>query len=228
MTPDSQWTAVDAYVNRVLTADDEVLSGAIKASETAGLPAISVTPQQGKLLHTLARAIHARAILEIGTLGGYSTIWLARAIAPGGLVTTIEADARHAEVARRNIRHAGVERLVDLRVGRAQDVLPQLESERAGPFDFVFIDADKPSTTDYFNWALTLSRPGALIFVDNVVRNGGLGDASTSDADAQGMRRFTEALGRDRRVTASVIQTVCSKGYDGFALALVNGGERRP
>ncbi len=228
MTPDSQWTAVDAYVNRVLTADDEALSGAIKASETAGLPAISVTPQQGKLLHTLARAIHARAILEIGTLGGYSTIWLARAIAPGGLVTTIEADARHAEVARRNIRHAGVERLVDLRVGRAQDVLPQLESERAGPFDFVFIDADKPSTTDYFNWALTLSRPGALIFVDNVVRNGGLGDASTSDADAQGMRRFTEALGRDRRVTASVIQTVCSKGYDGFALALVNGGERRP
>jgi predicted O-methyltransferase YrrM len=228
MTPDSQWTAVDAYVNRVLTADDEALSGAIKASETAGLPAISITPQQGKLLHTLARAIHARAILEIGTLGGYSTIWLARAIAPGGLVTTIEADARHAEVARRNIRHAGVERLVDLRVGRAQDVLPQLESERAGPFDFVFIDADKPSTTDYFNWALTLSRPGALIFVDNVVRNGGLGDASTSDADAQGMRRFTEALGRDRRVTASVIQTVCSKGYDGFALALVNGGERRP
>src|SRR3954471_10070245 len=228
MTPDSQWTAVDTYVNRVLMADDEPLRAAIAASEAAGLPAISVTPQQGKFLHVLARSIRARAILEIGTLGGYSTIWLARAVAPGGLVTTIEADAKHAEVARRNIRHAGVERLVDLRVGRAQDVLPQLESERAGPFDFVFIDADKPSTTDYFNWALTLSRPGALIFVDNVVRNGGLGDASTSDADAQGMRRFTEALGRDRRVTASVIQTVCSKGYDGFALALVNGGERRP
>jgi predicted O-methyltransferase YrrM len=228
MTPDSQWTAVDAYVNRVLTADDEALSAAIKASETAGLPAISVTPQQGKLLHTLARAIHSRAILEIGTLGGYSTIWLARAVAPGGLVTTIEADARHAEVARGNLRRAGVERLVDLRVGRAQDVLPQLESERAGPFDFVFIDADKPSTTDYFNWALTLSRPGALIFVDNVVRNGGLGDESTRDADAQGMRRFTEALGRDKRVTVSVIQTVCSKGYDGFALALVNGEQRRP
>jgi len=228
MTPDSRWTAVDTYVNGVLIADDDALSAAVQASEAAGLPAISVTPQQGKLLHVMARSIRSRAILEIGTLGGYSTIWLARAVAPAGLVTTIEADAKHAEVARANIARAGLERIVDLRVGRAQEVLPQLEAERAGPFDFVFIDADKPSTTDYFNWALRLSRPGALIFVDNVVRNGGLGDASTTDADAQGMRRFTEALGRDARVTASVIQTVCSKGYDGFALALVNGEERRP
>jgi predicted O-methyltransferase YrrM len=223
MTTDARWTDVDMYVNAVLTANDEALSAAMKASEAAGLPAISVTPQQGKFLHTLARSIRSRTILEIGTLGGYSTIWLARAVAPGGLVTTIESDAKHAEVARANIARAGLERVVDLRVGRAQDVLPHIEAERAGPFDFVFIDADKPSTTDYFNWALKLSHPGALIFVDNVVRNGGLGDAATSDADALGMRRFTEALGKERRVTASVIQTVCSKGYDGFALALVNG-----
>ncbi|PYR91772.1 MAG: methyltransferase [Acidobacteria bacterium] len=227
MTSDSRWIDVDKYVNGVLAADDEALSAAIQASDAAGLPPISVTPQQGRFLYTLARSIRSRAILEVGTLGGYSTIWLARAVERGGLVTTIEADARHAEVARANITRAGVERLVDLRIGRAQDVLPQLEAERAGPFDFVFIDADKPSTTDYFNWALKLSRQGSLIFVDNVVRNGGLGDAASADADAQGMRRFTEALGRERRVTASVIQTVCSKGYDGFALALVNGEERR-
>jgi predicted O-methyltransferase YrrM len=223
MTADSRWVDVDKYVNGVVSADDEALSAAMKASEAAGLPAISVTPQQGKFLHTLARSIGSRAILEIGTLGGYSTIWLARAVAPGGLVTTIEADPKHVEVARANIARAGIARLVDLRVGRAQEVLPQLEAERAGPFDFVFIDADKPSTTEYFNWALKLTRQGSLIFVDNVVRNGGLGEAATSDADALGMRRFVEALGQDRRVTASVIQTVCSKGYDGFALALVNG-----
>jgi predicted O-methyltransferase YrrM len=223
MTADTTWTDVDRYVNGVLTADDDALVAAMQASEAAGLPAISVTPQQGRFLHTLARSVRSRAILEIGTLGGYSTIWLARAVAAGGLVTTIEAEPKHAEIARANIKRAGVERLVDLRVGRAQEVLPALEAERAGPFDFVFIDADKPSTTDYFNWALKLSRPGALIFVDNVVRNGGLGDAATSDADALGMRRFTEALGRERRVTASVIQTVGSKGYDGFALALVDG-----
>jgi predicted O-methyltransferase YrrM len=227
MTADSRWTDVDRYVNSVVPADDDALNSAMKASEAAGLPAISVTPQQGRLLHTLARSIRSRAILEIGTLGGYSTIWLARAVAPAGLVTTIEADAKHAEVARDNIARAEVGRLVDLRVGRAQDVLPQLEAERAGPVDFVFIDADKPSTTDYFNWALKLSRPGALIFVDNVVRDGSLGDSATADEDARGMRRFTEALGKERRVTASVIQTVCSKGYDGFALALVNGAERR-
>jgi len=221
------WAAVDRYIDDVLVTPDKALAAALAASAQAGLPAIAVSPSQGKLLHLMARAQGARRILEIGTLGGYSTIWLARAVERGGLVTTIEADARHAEVARANITRGGVERLVDLRVGRAQDVLPQLEAERAGPFDFVFIDADKPSTTDYFNWALKLSRQGSLIFVDNVVRNGGLGDAASADADAQGMRRFTEALGRERRVTASVIQTVCSKGYDGFALALVNGEERR-
>lgn len=223
MSTDTRWADVDAYVSRMLTPDDPALRAAMRASEAAGLPPISVTPLQGRFLHVMARAIRSRAILEIGTLGGYSTIWLARAVAPGGLVTTIEADAKHAEVARANIARAGLERLVDLRVGRAQDVLPELEAERAGPFDFVFIDADKPSTTEYFKWALKLSRQGSLIFVDNVVRDGGLSDASTADADAQGMRRFTEALGRERRVTASVIQTVCLKGYDGFALALVNG-----
>jgi predicted O-methyltransferase YrrM len=227
MATDSKWADVDTYVNGVLTADDDALIAAMRASAAAGLPSISVTPQQGRLLYTLARSIRSRAILEIGTLGGYSTIWLARAVAPGGLVTTVEAEPKHAAVARANIARAGVERLVDLRIGRAQDVLPQLEAERGGPFDFVFIDADKPSTTEYFDWAVKLARHGSLIFVDNVVRNGGLGDASTTDADARGMRRFTEALGRDRRVTASVIQTVCAKGYDGFALALVNGEESR-
>ncbi len=225
ITPDSRWADVDTYVNGVLTADDEALTAAMQASEAAGLPAISVTPQQGKFLYVLARSIRSRTILEIGTLGGYSTIWLARAVGPDGLVATIEADAKHAEVARANIARAGLARLVDLRIGRALDVLPQLQAERAGPFDFVFIDADKPSTTEYFDWALKLSRQGTLIFVDNVVRSGGLSDAATADADALGMRRFTEALGKERRVTASVIQTVCSKGYDGFALALVNGGK---
>jgi predicted O-methyltransferase YrrM len=224
-TIDTRWTNVDSYVNGLLTPDDPALTAAMQASEAAGLPAISVTPQQGKFLYVLARSIRSRAILEIGTLGGYSTIWLARAVAPDGLVTTIEADPKHAEVARANIARAGLQRSVDLRIGRALDVLPQLQLERAGPFDFVFIDADKPSTTDYFNWALKLSRQGSLIFVDNVVRDGGISDAATADADAQGMRRFTEALASERRVTASVIQTVCSKGYDGFALALVNGGK---
>src|SRR4029453_17964634 len=153
MTADPRWVDVDRYVNGVVSADDEALSAAIKASEAAGLPAISVTPQQGKFLHSLARSIDSRAILEIGTLGGYSTIWLARAVAPNGLVTTIGANPKHPGGARANIARAGIGRLIDLRVGRAQDVLPQLEAERAGPFDFVFIDADKPSTTDYFNWA---------------------------------------------------------------------------
>jgi predicted O-methyltransferase YrrM len=223
MAAEKIWADVDSYVSDLVVHEDAALRAAMRAGEAAGLPPISVTPPQGKLLHVLARSVNARAILEIGTLAGYSTIWLARAVVPGGRVVTIEADRRHAEVARKNFTAAGVDRVIDLRVGRALDVLPRLEAERAGPFDFTFIDADKPGTTEYFEWSLKLSRPGALIFVDNVVRNGGVADRASADADVQGMRRFMDRLASEPRVVATAIQTVGSKSYDGFALALVTG-----
>jgi predicted O-methyltransferase YrrM len=221
MSAEQLWIDVDAYVNDRLTAEDAALADAMRAGEAAGLPPISVTPPQGKLLHVLARSVNARRVLEIGTLAGYSTIWLARAVGEGGRVVTIEFDETHARVARANFAKAGVAAVVDLRVGRGVDVLPQLEAERGGPFDFVFVDADKPSTTEYFDWALKLTRPGAFIFVDNVVRKGGLADASSRDPDVLGMRRFMERLAGEPRVVATAIQTVGAKSYDGFALALV-------
>ena len=214
---DPRWARVDGYAARVLLKADPALESARKASERAGLPAISVSPLQGAFLQLFARATRPRAILEIGTLGGYSTIWLARALEPGGRLVTLEYERKHADVARKNIDRAGVGDRVEIRVGRAIDALPSL----TGPFDFVFIDADKPATTEYFQWAVKLARSGTFIVVDNVVRDGKIGDEKTKDADALGMRRFLEAAGREPRVAVSVIQTVGDKGYDGFAVAIV-------
>jgi predicted O-methyltransferase YrrM len=216
------WTAVDAYFERLLIGRDLVLEEALRTSEHAGLPAIQVSPPQGKLLHILARAIHATRILEIGTLGGYSTIWLGRALPPEGRLITLEVDPRHAEVARRNLERAALQWVVDVRVGRALDLLPQLESEGAGPFDLTFIDADKPSTADYFEWALKLSRPGALVIVDNVVRHGEVIDAASGDPNVQGMRRFNDAMVRQETAASTVIQTVGVKGHDGLAISVVS------
>jgi len=216
------WTAVDAYIDEQLIGHDDALSAAIESSVAAGLPAISVSPSQGKLLHVLAKTMGARRILELGTLGGYSAIWLARALPPDGRLITVEADARHADVARRNFARAGVVSRVDLRVGRGLDVLPDLEAERAGPFDFVFIDADKVNYPHYLDWAIRLCHPGSLIVADNVVRKGAVIDGKSEDAAVQAVRRMMTALRTDPRVTATVIQTVGVKGYDGFAAVLVN------
>jgi predicted O-methyltransferase YrrM len=214
------WTAVDRYLGDLLAPADYELEGALGASAAAGLPAINVSPAQGKLLHLLVRAIGARNVLEIGTLGGYSTIWLARALPDGGRVISLEADARHAEVARANIARAGLETRVEVRLGMALDLLPELAGS-ANPFDFVFIDADKPNNTAYFDWALKLSRPGSIIVVDNVVRGGDVIDADDDSPTVQGVRRFLERLAAEPRVSATAIQTVGAKGYDGFAIALV-------
>jgi len=221
MTPKEQWGAVDTYITDRLVPPDSALSAALEASEAAGLPAISVTPNQGKLLHLLARLHAARTILEVGTLGGYSTIWLARALPAGGRLITLEADPKHAEVALANIARAGLSDRVDLRLGPALEALPRIANEGHGPFDLIFIDADKPNTPEYFTWALKLSRLGGLIIVDNVVRNGAVADPDNEDPSIQGMRRFFDLIAQEKRVSATAIQTVGSKGYDGFALALV-------
>ena len=215
------WTAVDDYVTGLLAPHDEALEAALRASEDAGLPAIQVSPAQGKLLYLLAKSIGAKQILEFGTLGGYSTIWLARALPAGGRLITLEAEPLNAEVAGRNIDGAGLGDLVDLRVGPALDQLPQLEAEGAGPFDLTFIDADKIHTPDYFAWALDHSRPGSLIVSDNVVRFGGLADPDSDDPTIPAQRRLHEMLAAEPRVEATTIQTVGAKGYDGFNVALV-------
>jgi predicted O-methyltransferase YrrM len=215
------WVAVDSYIDGLLIPSDPGLDAALEHSAAAGLPEIAVTPSQGKLLYLLARMQGARRILEIGTLGGYSTIWLARALPADGLLETLEADRKHFKVARENIARAGLAKVVHLRLGRALDTLPEIAAEGAGPFDFVFIDADKENTAEYFDWALRLSRPGAAIVVDNVIRDGEVANAATTDERVQGIRRFNEAAARQTRVSATTIQTVGSKGYDGFTLALV-------
>jgi predicted O-methyltransferase YrrM len=215
------WTAVDDYVAGLLAPHDEALKTALRTSEDAGLPAIQVSPAQGKLLYLLAKSIGAKRILEFGTLGGYSTIWLGRALPADGRLITLEAEPLNAEVAGRNIDGAGLGDLVDLRVGPALDQLPQLETEGAGPFDLTFIDADKIHTPDYFAWALDHSRPGSLIVSDNVVRFGGLADPDSDDPTIPAQRRLHEILAAEPRVEATTIQTVGAKGYDGFALALV-------
>ena len=217
----SQWTAVEQYITGLLVPADPALEAALAAAATAGLPAISVSPNEGKLLHLIARIRGARHILEIGTLAGYSTIWLARALAPGGRLITLEFDPKHAAIARVNIAHAGLADVVDVRVGRALDTLPLIASEHPEPFDLVFIDADKQSNADYFAWALKLTRRGSVIIVDNVIRNGAVIDAANGDASIRGVRRFNEMLAAEPRVSATEIQTVGSKGYDGFALAVV-------
>jgi predicted O-methyltransferase YrrM len=215
------WTAVDEYVAQKLIPSDPALDEALRASAEAGLPAIQVSAAQGKLLHLLARIQGARTILEIGTLGGYSTIWLARALPADGRLITLEAEPKHAEVARANIARAGLADLVEVRAGRALDILPQLARDQPGPFDLIFIDADKPNTPDYFRWALKLARIGSVIIVDNVVRKGALADARSTDPSVVAMRRFHELLAGENRVSATTIQTVGSKGYDGFTIAIV-------
>jgi predicted O-methyltransferase YrrM len=217
------WTAVDRYLGDLLIGSDAALEAALRASTEAGLPAINVAPTQGKLLHLLARIRGARAILEIGTLGGYSTIWMARALPADGRLVTLEIDPKHAEVARANIARAGLAQRVEVRLGRALDALPKLAAEGAGPFDLIFIDADKANIPAYFKWALQLSRPGSLIVVDNVVREGAVIEADSLDASVQGVRRLNELMAAESRVSANTIQTVGVKGYDGFALALVIG-----
>jgi predicted O-methyltransferase YrrM len=216
----AQWTAVDRYFTDLFVPADAALDAALAASTEAGLPPINVSPPQGKLLNLLARLHGARTVLEIGTLGGYSTIWLARALPEGGRVITLEFDPKHAEVARANLARAGVAGRVEVRVGAALDALPKIAAEGLGPFDLVFIDADKKNNPDYFTWALKLTRRGSVIIVDNVVRDGRVIDAST-DTDILGVRRCNAMMAAEPRVSATAIQTVGSKGYDGFALALV-------
>jgi predicted O-methyltransferase YrrM len=213
------WLAVDEYVTGRLAPEDAALAAAVHASEDAGLPPIQVSPPQGKLLYLLARSIGARRILEFGTLGAYSTIWLARAMPEDGRLITLEADPGYAEVARANISEAGLEGVVDLRVGAALDLLPDLREE--GPFDFAFIDADKENSPTYFAWALDHSRPGALIVADNVVREGALADPESDDPKVLAQRQLHEAVAAEDRVSATTIQTVGGKGYDGFMVALV-------
>ena len=217
------WAAVEKYVDGLLIPSDPVLQAAVAASEAAGLPDIAVTSSQGKLLYLLARLQRARRILEVGTLGGYSTIWLARALPEDGSVVTIESEKQHCEVARVNVERADLSALVEFREGKALDVLPELAAEGLEPFDLVFIDADKENTEAYFRWALRLSRVGAAILVDNVIRQGKVAEAATDDARVEGMRRFFEMLAAEPRVTATTIQTVGRKGYDGFTLAMVVG-----
>jgi predicted O-methyltransferase YrrM len=216
-----QWTDVDRYLTKLLVRPDSVLDAALADSAARGLPAINVSPPQGKLLHLLARIQDARNILEVGTLGGYSTIWLARALPPGGRLVTLESDPTHAGVARTNLARAGVADVVELRLGPALETLPGLAAEGRGPFDFIFIDADKPGYPDYLAWALKLSRRGSLIIADNVVRKGAVADPATTDPLVRGVRRFNELLAAEPRVSATAVQTVGSKGYDGFAIALV-------
>ncbi|MER5364730.1 O-methyltransferase [Streptomyces sp. NPDC002722] len=219
----ARWTEVDDYFNGLLVGPDEALDAAVEASDGAGLPAMQVAANQGKLLNLLARLQGARTVLEIGTLGGYSTIWLARALPEGGKVVTLEADPAYAEVARANIERAGLADVVEIRVGRALDTLPELAAEGYGPFDVVFIDADKPSNPDYLAWSLKLTRPGSLIVADNVVRDGEVVDGTSGDPKVQGVRRFTELVAAEPTLSATALQTVGSKGYDGLMMALVTG-----
>jgi predicted O-methyltransferase YrrM len=215
------WSAVDRYIGQHLIPDDPALAAAQAASKAAGLPDIAVAPNQGKWLSLLARAIGARRILELGALGGYSTIWLARALADGGRLISLEIDPGHADVARASVAHAGLAGKVEIRVGAALELLPQLAAERAGPFDLTFIDADKANIPAYFDWAVRLSRSGALIVVDNVVRKGALIDAAHATPELLGVRRLHESVASDTRVSATTIQTVGAKGHDGFLFALV-------
>ncbi|MEW6181301.1 MAG: O-methyltransferase [Chloroflexota bacterium] len=219
--PAEHWAAVDDYLSSLFLPADATLEQALRVSQAAGLPSIQVSPLQGKLLHLLAKSIAARRILEIGTLGGYSTIWLARALPPDGLLITLERDPKHAAVARENLAGAGVSERVEIHLGQALDSLARLVEENQPPFDLIFIDADKPNYPAYFEWSLKLSHPGTLIVADNVIRKGRIIESQSEDANVQGMRRFLERVAGEARVKTTVLQTVGSKGYDGFALILV-------
>lgn len=216
------WAAVDEYLVRTLLPDDAVLAATLASEEREGIPAINVSAPQGMLLHILVKGLRARRILELGTLAGYSTIWMARALEPGGRVVTLELDPHHAEVARRNIDQAGVSGSVELRLGPALDSLAALEQEGAGPFDIVFVDADKATYPDYVRWAIRLTQPGSVIVVDNVIRGGQVIDDDT-DPEIAGRRDALELLGSTPGLLTTAIQTVGAKGHDGFAIALVTG-----
>jgi predicted O-methyltransferase YrrM len=218
--PDQVWADVDEFFESNLLPADDVLRATLETNVAEQLPPIAVTPPQGKLLHLLARACGARRILEIGTLGAYSTIWMARALPPGGQLITLEIDLHHAEVARRNLARAKLSDRVEVRVGRAADLLDAMQGF-VEPFDFVFIDADKASSDVYFKAVLTLSHPGTVIIVDNVVRSGKVADASSDDEDIRGIRRMTEWLATQKQISATAIQTVGGKSYDGFLMAIV-------
>jgi predicted O-methyltransferase YrrM len=216
-----QWAAVDRYFSEQLSLSDPVLDAALAANKAAELPAIDVAANQGKLLQLLAQLAGARRILEIGTLGGYSTIWLARALPADGRLITLEFNAKHAKIARANIESVGLAQMVEIRVGAALDTLPKLQNEDQEAFDLIFIDADKPNNSEYVRWALKLSRPGTLIIIDNVVRDGAVIDSASTDKDVQGARQLFELLASEPRLSCTAIQTVGVKGYDGFAFAIV-------
>jgi predicted O-methyltransferase YrrM len=218
---DERWADVDRYFEAAWLPADAALDAALADAAAAGMPAIQVSANQGQFLHVLARARGARRVLEIGTLAGYSTIWMARALPPDGRLVTFEIDPRHAAVARRNLERAGVLDRVDLRVGPALELLPALASEGGGAFDLTFIDADKSNNADYFRWALRLSKPGSLILVDNIVRKGAILDPGSKDVDVEGVRRLREVVAAEPRVAATVLQTVGPKGWDGIAFAVV-------
>lgn len=219
---EERWAFVDQYLCRALLPIDPALEAALTANAAEGLPTIDVSPAQGKLLHLIALIQGARRILEIGTLGGYSTIWLARTLPADGILVTLEAEEKHARVARKNIERAGLSHAVQILVGKALERLPEVKRKYPEPFDLIFIDADKPNTPEYFGWALRLSRPGTVIVADNVVRKGEVANPSSTDANVQGMRRFIELLAKETRVTATALQTVGTKGYDGFVIARVS------
>jgi len=218
------WVDVDGYFVETLHLSDPILDAARQANAAAALPAIDVAPNQGKLLYLLAKLVRAAKILEIGTLGGYSTIWLARALGADGRLVSLEFSQKHADVARSNIERAGLSGRVEIRVGAALESLPLLFEEGLAPFDFIFIDADKPNNPGYLEWAIKFSRPGTLIIVDNVVRDGAIADSSSTDAAIQSTRRMFELMSVDPRISSTALQTVGCKGYDGFAMAVVNGG----
>ncbi|HET6993410.1 MAG TPA: O-methyltransferase [Chitinophagaceae bacterium] len=213
--------SVDEYINGLLVKEDEALAATEASIRESNIPQISISPNQGKFLHILAKLCNAKKILEVGTLAGYSTIWLARALPGNGRLVTLEFDPKHAGVAQKNIDRAGLSQLVEIRVGKALDSLPQLEKENAGPFDMIFIDADKAPYTEYFEWALRLSHPGTLIVADNVIREGKVLDPDSNDEMVKGVQRFNEALAKNTRVTATIIQTVGTKEHDGMAIAIV-------
>ncbi len=215
------WTDVDQYVEDLLLPSDPALTAALEASAAAGLPPIQVSPAQGKFLNLLVQCVRAQSILEIGTLGGYSTIWLTRGLPGSGRLLSLEVSPLHADVARRNLARAGLSERAEILVGPALETLPRLAAEGRGPFDLTFIDADKPATAEYFDWAVRLSHPGSVIVVDNVVREGAVAKEAGADELVRGIRRFLAGLSTDARVSATVLQTVGRKGYDGFALAFV-------
>lgn len=219
--PEQTWNDVEEYIDATLIGRNKLAEMTLAASTAAGLPLIAVSPNQGKFLQILARAVNAQRILEVGTLGGYSTVWLAGALPEDGRLITLEADSHHAHTARQNFERAGLDSIVELRFGKAHDTMPEMLAEHIEPFDFIFIDADKKRIPLYFDWAMKMAHPGTLIVVDNVVRKGALADANSQDEHVTGVRELHERLAKDTRVSATTLQTVGAKGYDGFTIAIV-------